>query len=161
MEIGPLRHQNQKFGAHLSLKEKVCFFLFSLWKIPVCPGLPYPQAYSRMRLHAGGALVVWPGMLFPCCSQTVVVLKLLQTPAFALALASLCLGKQWSRDHSIEVPATPPRQKEDAVGVLLWLTHHGSALVVWSTTRDPGDLSSIFKPITASCPWPGGQWIFT
>ena len=24
---------------------------------------PYP--YRRMRLHAGGTLVVWPGMLFP------------------------------------------------------------------------------------------------
>ena len=37
---------------------------------------PYP--YRRMCLNIGSTLVVWPGMMF----QTVVVLKLLQTPAF-------------------------------------------------------------------------------
>ena len=39
--------------------------------------VPYP--YLRMRLHAGGAFVVWPGMLFPNSR-----IKAAAKPAFCL-----------------------------------------------------------------------------
>ena len=39
---------------------------------------PYP--YRRLHLHAGGDLVLWHSNLW-CCSRTVAVLKLRQTPA--------------------------------------------------------------------------------
>ena len=44
----------------------------------------YP--YSQLRLHAGGALVVWPGMLFPNSRgiKAEVNLRLCNSPAWKM-----------------------------------------------------------------------------